>query len=102
MAAGALNTFRQLGFALGIAALGSVFAARASSVLADRAVPGATGLARAVAGGQTPFVLRAAPAAVRPALDADLHAAAISGVQWSFLVSGIVGVLVAAAVYALL
>jgi EmrB/QacA subfamily drug resistance transporter len=102
MAAGALNTFRQLGFALGIAALGSVFAARATGVLADRGVSGAGGVAQALAGGQAPVLLRAAPATVRPALDADLHAAAVAGVQWSFAVSGIAGVLAALAVYALL
>src|SRR6185437_14798602 len=48
MAAGALNTARQLGFAFGIAALGSVFAARAQSSLSDHSVAGAAKVARAV------------------------------------------------------
>ena len=59
MAAGALNTARQLGMALGIAALGTIFAARVTGSVADRAtaaaalgetmlVAGCVGLAGAV------------------------------------------------------
>jgi EmrB/QacA subfamily drug resistance transporter len=102
MAAGAVNTARQLGFAFGIAALGSVFAARAQHVLADRGVPAAGGVARALAGGQGPVLLAKAPAPARVALDSGLHAAAVSGVQWTFLVSGIAGVLAALAVLVLI
>ena len=98
MAAGAVNTGRQLGFALGIAALGSVFETRAQSVLTDHHVAGASGVSRAVAGGQTPLLLQKVPAAVRGQLDDAVHAAAVSGVQWAFLVSGIVGVLAGLAV----
>jgi EmrB/QacA subfamily drug resistance transporter len=101
MAAGAVNTARQLGFALGIAALGSVFATRAEHVLSGRGVPGPGRVARALAGGQAPVLLGHAPARARGALDAGLHAAAISGVQWAFLVSGIAGVLAGLAVLAL-
>jgi EmrB/QacA subfamily drug resistance transporter len=100
MAAGAVNTARQLGFAFGIAALGSVFAARAEHVLAGRGVPSPSGVARAVAGGQAFRLLHGAPAAVRDTLDSAVHAAAVQGVQWSFLVSGIAGVLAALAVLA--
>jgi predicted MFS family arabinose efflux permease len=52
MAAGALNTARQLGMALGIAALGSIFAARLGSTgLADRgAAASALSLTMLVAG----------------------------------------------------
>jgi EmrB/QacA subfamily drug resistance transporter len=98
MAAGAVNTSRQLGFALGIAALGSVFAARAQHVLAGRGVPGAGGVARALAGGQAPVVLQRAPASVRGALDSSLHAAAVDGVQWTFAVSGVIGIVAGVAV----
>jgi MFS family permease len=101
MAAGAVNTARQLGFAFGIAALGSVFATRAAHVLEGRTVPAPQAVARALAGGQAPVVLRAAPSAVRGRLDAALHAASVSGVQWTFLVSGIGGVLAAFAVLAM-
>ena len=101
MAAGAVNTARQLGFAFGIAALGSVFATRAQGVLGDRHVPSPAGVAQALAGGQAPAVLRAAPASARAALDSAFHAAAVSGVQLAFLVSGIVGVLAGLAVLGL-
>jgi EmrB/QacA subfamily drug resistance transporter len=96
MAAGAVNTARQLGFAFGIAALGSVFAARAQTSLSDQGVAGAGRVARAVAGGQSPFLLRAAPDSARPALDHVLHASAVSGVQGTLAVSGAVGLVAGA------
>ena len=102
MAAGAVNTARQLGFALGIAALGSVFAARAAQVLADRGVPGSDRAAKALAGGQAQRLLGAAPASARAALDSALHAAAVSGVQWTFLGAGAVGVVAGAATLVLM
>jgi EmrB/QacA subfamily drug resistance transporter len=102
MAAGAVNTARQLGFAFGIAALGSVFAARVSSMLSSHAVPASDTVAKAVAGGQARLVLQAAPGAVRERLDGVLHAASVSGVQWTFLVSGIAGVVTGVAVLALI
>jgi len=102
MAAGAVNTARQLGFALGIAVLGSVFATRAQHLLGERGVPNPAGAARALGGGQGRLILRAAPADARGRLDAALHAAAVSGVQWTFLVSGICGVLAGLAVLALI
>ena len=102
MAAGALNTARQLGFAFGIAALGSVFAARASHVLADQGAPGPDGLAKGLAGGQAKRIVASVPAKLRDAVDGGLHSAAVSGVQWTLLMSGIVGVLAGLAVIALM
>jgi EmrB/QacA subfamily drug resistance transporter len=102
MAAGALNTARQLGFALGIAALGSVFAARAAHVLDGRGVPASDALSRALAGGQAQQVLHATPTRFQGALDDAFHSASVSGVHWTFLVSGIVGVLAAAVVLLLM
>jgi EmrB/QacA subfamily drug resistance transporter len=101
MAAGAVNTARQLGFAIGIAGLGSVFEARAQHVLTGKQVPESASVARAVSGGQAPLVLHKAPAAVQDALDSAIHSAAVSGVQWTFLVSGCIGVLAGLAVFAL-
>ncbi|SHG08211.1 drug resistance transporter, EmrB/QacA subfamily [Jatrophihabitans endophyticus] len=101
MAAGAVNTARQLGFALGIAGLGSVFAARSAHVLADHRVPASDAVSRAVSGGQAHGVLAQAPAAVRGALDDAIHAASVQGVQWTLLVSGVLGVLAALAVFVL-
>jgi len=98
MAAGAVNTARQLGFALGSAALGSVFAGRAAHVLDGRAVPASDDVSRALAGGQAKALLGRVPGDARANLDAALHAASVSGVQWTFLISGIAGALAGLAV----
>ncbi len=94
MAAGAVNTMRQLGFAFGIAALGGVFTARANGVLAAHGVPSSATAARAVAGGQAPALLGLAPSrAARQATDAAIHASAVAGVQSALLATGAVGIL---------
>ncbi len=90
MAAGAGNTTRQLGFAFGIAVLGSAFTARARDALAARGVPHPDQAAHAIAGG------RAA------SLGHDVHAAAVSGVQATYAVAGVVGVVAALLVFALM
>ncbi|MGW4462083.1 MFS transporter [Micromonospora sp. NPDC004704] len=92
MAAGAVNTARQLGFAFGIAVLGSVFAARAQAVLSGRELPDAGRVAHGIAGGQTPGLLHAAPPDGRELLDSAAHAAAVTGVQGTFAVAGAVGI----------
>ncbi len=102
MAAGAVNTARQLGFALGIAALGSVFAARAAHVLGNHRVPSSDRVSRALAGGQAKVLLAKAPTQFHARLNDALHAAAVQGVQWAFLVSGIAGVLAGLAVLVML
>ncbi|GAB2600983.1 MFS transporter [Streptomyces capparidis] len=102
MAAGAVNTTRQLGYAFGIAALGSVFTAGARGSLADRGVPDAARAAHAVAGGRTPELLRAAPPGGREFLDAAAPGAAAGGAQAAFAVAGALGALGAAAVLVLL
>jgi len=102
MAAGALNTTRQLGYAFGIAALGSVFVARASHDLAGRGVAAHSTVAHAIAGGQTPGLLQKAPAPARPALDAAAHAAGVVGVQATFAVAGVIGLVAAALVLVLM
>jgi EmrB/QacA subfamily drug resistance transporter len=102
MAAGAVNTMRQLGFAFGIAALGSIFAARAQSSLDGRGIAEAGRAARAVAGGRAHALLGAAPSAARGAVDDAVHAAAVHGVQATFAVSGLVGLAAAALVLVLM
>ncbi len=101
MAAGAVNTTRQLGFAFGIAALGSVFAARGQSELTSHSVPQAGRVAKALAGGQAPALLHRAPAAAQRSLDDALHAASVAGVQAAFLVAGLIGIVGGLAVLAL-
>ncbi len=86
MAGGAVNTARQLGFALGIAALGSVFAARARNVFEDRGVEGAGEAGRAVAGGRSGELL-----AANPDLRDAIEAAAVGGLQWTLGVAGCIG-----------
>jgi hypothetical protein len=102
MAAGAVNTARQLGFALGIAALGSVFATRAATVLQDHGVPQSGRVAKALAGGQAKFLLQAVPARFHDALDNALHAASVSGLQWAFAVSGVAGLVFGAVCWRLI
>jgi predicted MFS family arabinose efflux permease len=89
MAAGAVNTARQLGYAIGIAVLGSVFSHQAASSLHR---PGSTALARSLAGGQSRRLLASA-GGHRSSLDSALHLAAISGIDGAFVVAGIGGVI---------
>lgn len=101
MAAGVINTARQLGYAFGIALLGSIFAARAQSSISAHHVPNAGAVARGLSGGQSQgLVARAAPAQRGPLLHV-LHVASISGLQATFLVAGIAGVLVGVLVFVL-
>ena len=93
MASGAVNSMRQLGYAFGIALLGTVFAARATSTFRGRGLQHADATAHALAGGQAPGLLHAAPASVRASLDDALHAASLSGLHGAFLVAGVSGVL---------
>ncbi|MEU8892735.1 MFS transporter [Streptomyces sp. NPDC048442] len=93
MAGGAVNTFRQLGFALGVAVFGTVLTSR----MADSLL-GATGDARtareaahALAGGGAAALRGRIP-------DGELHAAFASGLSGAALVAGTAGVLAGLAV----
>ena len=94
MAAGAVNTARQLGFTFGVAVLGSAFAARTQSVLTARGAPVSVG--RAVAGGQARAVLADQPAAQRGHLSALIHVATAAGLNSALLIAGLLGLLGAA------
>jgi hypothetical protein len=87
MAAGAVNTGRQLGFAAGIGVLGSTFSARVDALL-----PGGAELAHAVTSGGSAAVLAAAPAGSRATLDAAIHSAVGGALGTTFLVAGVLGV----------
>jgi EmrB/QacA subfamily drug resistance transporter len=89
MAAGAVNTARQLGFALGIAILGGVFVSRIGDHLAGGAGHGR--LADAAAGGGARAALAAAPPAIRAHLDTSLHVAVASALGATFAVAGLAG-----------
>jgi EmrB/QacA subfamily drug resistance transporter len=100
MAAGAVNTARQLGFALGIALFGSVF----TSSIADHLSADAPGpqVAHTVASGGARDVVASAPAAAHAELDAAIHTAVGSALGTTFLAAGLVGVLGAAVVLVLM
>jgi EmrB/QacA subfamily drug resistance transporter len=78
MASGAVNTARQLGFALGVAVLGSVFTAEATAVLRDGASPDPAGTASALTAGQAGQIIGSAPAPDRSGV-ADLLGSAYAG-----------------------
>jgi EmrB/QacA subfamily drug resistance transporter len=95
MAAGAVNTGRQLGLAIGIAVLGTIFTTRIAQHFSDAGVPDADRLAHAVAGGQSKQVLAGLTGAQRSALSTAVHEATVSALSTVLLVAGIV-VLIAA------
>jgi EmrB/QacA subfamily drug resistance transporter len=105
MAAGTVNTARQLGFAIGIAVLGGIFRGRVGQVLADHGIVdagGGSGVAGAVAGGQSRGLLAATPVRGRDHLDAAIHAATAAGLDTVLLTAGGVTVLVGLVVLRLL
>ena len=87
MASGINSTFRQVGIATGVAALGSIFgsdlASRLGSDLARSSPlhlqPGP--LAKAISGGDVSSVLRAIPAGSRPRLEAIISDAFVHGLD---------------------
>ncbi|GAA2537946.1 MFS transporter [Winogradskya consettensis] len=93
MAAGAITTARQLGFAIGIAVLGTVFASRTQDHLADKGVADPAGTAHGLAAGQAGKILAAVPDAGRSAVDAVLRAAAVAGLDAGFLVAAVAGII---------
>jgi EmrB/QacA subfamily drug resistance transporter len=89
MAAGAVNTMRQLGYAFGIAVLGSVFSARVGHVVAHQG--GRPAVAQAISGGQAQRPLAGLPAGQRDTLDQAVHAASAAGLNAAFLLAGALG-----------
>ncbi len=99
MAGGAVNTFRQLGMALGIAALGTLFTHRIADVVsADSAVTDPATLADGLASGGAQAIFAAVPDQARGAVESLAHSAFAEGLDRISLVGGIaalvVGVLV--------
>ncbi len=86
MASGAVNTARQLGFALGVAVLGSVFTAQATSALRDGGAPDPAGTASALTAGQAGQLIGSAPAEQRAGLADLLDSAYAAGLRDVFLV----------------
>ncbi|MDJ0344316.1 MFS transporter [Streptomyces sp. H10-C2] len=97
MASGAVNTFRQLGYALGVAVFGTIVTSRMESSLRGQ-VPDPHGAARALAGGGAQGLLGRTPAGGRAAVDHALHVAFASGLSTATVVAGVIGILAGVAV----
>jgi hypothetical protein len=98
MAAGINNTFRQVGTAAGIAALGAIFESALTRHLAAHltgtpAAGHAAQISRAVAAGGTGRVLRAVPHAVRGRAAMAIHVAYTAALSDILLVGGIVALI---------
>ncbi len=90
MAGGAMNTFRQLGYALGVAVFGTLAASRMTRSLTGHA-PDPHRSAQALAGGAAPQLLAHVPAGARAAAEHALRAAFASGLDTAVLWAGAVG-----------
>jgi len=106
MASGINNTFRQVGIATGIAALGALFESVISNKLAPRLAGTpmaghAAQISHAVAGAGTQEVLHSVPAAERARATAAIHFAFASAMNEILLVAGIVALVGAGLVLAL-
>ncbi|HEY4279277.1 MAG TPA: MFS transporter [Conexibacter sp.] len=99
MAAGAVNTARQVGLAFGIAVLGSVFSSHITSHLAGQ--PSGERLADAASSGAAQSVLAHAPAGAHAQLEAVLRDAVGSALGTTFVVAGVIGAVGTALVFAL-
>jgi predicted MFS family arabinose efflux permease len=82
----AVNTFRQLGLAVGLAVLGTVFAGRVASVLAGSGVADPSATANALAGGRAGQV---------PVGAGTVHAAFAAGLDTVFTVAGVAALVAA-------
>ncbi|MEU9297612.1 MFS transporter [Streptomyces sp. NPDC048266] len=92
MAGGAVNTFRQLGFALGIAVFGVIFQWRIERVLrADGGVPDPHGTAVALSGGQARSVVAAWPEGGRAEMAHLVREAFASGLNAMLIAAAALG-----------
>jgi EmrB/QacA subfamily drug resistance transporter len=94
MASGINNTFRQVGIATGIAALGAIFQSRVRDEVGSRLAghPGAnvSQIAHAVTSGGGKQALAAAPPGMRAQLTSVAHSSFITGINELFVVTGII------------
>jgi len=92
MASGINNTFRQVGIATGIAALGAIFQSQIQSEVAASAIPQrfVQPFSKGIASGATQQALAAVPAPLRPRAETIAHSAFISGLNTILLVAALV------------
>jgi hypothetical protein len=100
MAAGAVTTMRQLGFTLGVAVLGTLFATRARERISEAGVPDPHRVAQGLTSGQSQALLARA-GSDRPALTTILRTASAAGIDLAFWVSAVGGIIGALAVFLL-
>ncbi|MFD4321178.1 MFS transporter [Streptomyces sp. NPDC058548] len=92
MVGGAVNTFRQLGFALGIAVFGLIFQSRIERVLrADGGVPNPHGTAAALSGGQARSIVAGWPEGERAEMAHLVREAFASGLNAVLVVAAALG-----------
>jgi EmrB/QacA subfamily drug resistance transporter len=92
MASGAVNTMRQLGYALGIAVLGAVCRTHIAGAARSAHIAGPGRLASALVSGQAHGVIAGTPTSRRAAIDATVHATFASGLNAALLAAGVVGI----------
>jgi EmrB/QacA subfamily drug resistance transporter len=101
MASGINNTFRQVGIATGVAALGALFQSRVDSRLAQLAPGAPHGFSEAVSSGGIHAAVQSAPPGSRAQLVTAANQAFISGFNEILLVSAVVVLVGAIAGFAL-
>jgi MFS family permease len=92
MASGINNTFRQVGIATGIAALGAIFQSQITSQVQASSIPErfVQPFSKGISAGATQQALDAVPAPLRPRAETLAHSAFISGLNTILLVSAVV------------
>ena len=101
MASGMVNTMRQLGFAIGIAVLGSIFASRAAVAFRAAGQSDGSALSHTLAGGQAARIIGQAGPTHRQTAEDLVHRASIAGLHGAFWTAGIAGIAGGLAVLAL-
>ncbi|WP_042401825.1 MFS transporter [Streptacidiphilus carbonis] len=102
MASGVVNTGRQLGYALGIAVLGTFFANRVQSYVTGHGhLADPHGTASALSGGRAQAVLAGVPADRRDAVQGLVHSAFAAGLDRVYLIAGVTGIVAGLLVLAL-
>lgn len=101
MAGGAVNTFRQLGYALGIAVFGVIFQSRVEHVIRhDGSVPSPHDTAAALGSGQAQGIVAKAPTSARDSMDHLVHSAFASGLNTVLVVSAVTAAVTGLLVFA--
>jgi EmrB/QacA subfamily drug resistance transporter len=91
MAAGAVNTFRQLGYALGLAILGVVFQTRMEHALRTNGASNAASTADALSGGQAHAVVAQAAPEQRATVSHLVHSVFATALNTTVLVAAAIG-----------